>query len=119
MVQLALEHLASKGLQTAIIGIGLAALDCAGVDMQRLLQDLPKDIAFPFNTVLPGLMKAHVLEVHVDRRDNGKVAVHMMTNWSVALRALDIDIKQGASHHLACMHAEHACVQNVRCPSGG
>ena len=90
----ALQSLATQGIQAKCVGVGLEALHLAGIDLHALHSDIAKFITHPYNLVLPGLFKARMLEVRVDVRTQA-MTLNMITDWTTALRALDIDGNAG------------------------
>ena len=90
-VHVALEQLAAQGETPKGVGVAVGALAAAGVDSVALLDTLHNDIGYPYNTILPGMLKANMLEFHVDLTEEGRVRLRLMHDWKQALLALGFD----------------------------
>lgn len=100
-VKAAFDSLSAKGIEATNVFVGMLSIEASGLDMDVLLSDLHSNIGYPYDTILPGLFKARMLEVRVSSGIPAAMSLCMVKDWGAALQAVDIDVKDGAPSPLA------------------
>jgi hypothetical protein len=92
-VQVALDQLTSQGMLAKGVGVAVGALAIYGMDMDAVLSVLMEDIPYPYNTILPGMVKANMLEFYVDLSGDNSMRLRLCQDWTRALLSLGTEIE--------------------------
>lgn len=77
-------HLNSQGISATHIGVGTGALRMASDDMSTLTASLCNQVPYPFDTIIPGMVQANMLEICVDT-ETRSMRLRLLRDWSRAL----------------------------------
>jgi hypothetical protein len=92
-VQVALDQLTSQGMLAKGVGVAVGALAIYGIDMDAVLSVLMEAIPYPYNTILPGMVKANMLEFYVDLSGDNSMRLRLCQDWTRALLSLGTEIE--------------------------
>jgi hypothetical protein len=93
----ALERLTSQGTLAKGVGVAVGGLAILGINMDDLLSVLLEEIPYPYKTILPGMVKANMLEFHVDLSGENPTRLRLSQDWTRALISLGIDFEDDSS----------------------
>lgn len=94
---MALERLTSQGTLAKGVGVAVGGLAILGINMDDLLSVLLEEIPYPYKTILPGMVKANMLEFHVDLSGENPTRLRLSQDWTRALISLGIDFEDDSS----------------------